>query len=348
MQNTGVSTPVKAPERAPDNFVNIQSSAVELAGDFDRTVRAALDAGTTNLFFVATGGVLPLMEPAARILQTRSTFPVYSEMAAELVVAGSVHLGPHSLVVVGSLSGTTKETLAAVEYCRERGATVISLTGRAASPVAQAASVNFTVEATDETSSESFYLQTLLIALSLLNARGEFDAYERTVEELRLLPEVLLGVKDAFADTAGQIAERIKDESYHVITGAGSTWPEAFYYGTCILEEMQWIRTRPVHASDFFHGTLEVVEPGVSVIVLRGEDSLRPLADRVERFVRQHTDKIEVIDTADVDMPGISPEVRALISPVVLATMLERISANLEILRDHPLVTRRYYRQIEY
>ncbi len=40
----------------------------------------------------------------------------------------------------------------------------------------------------------------------------------------------------------------------------------------CILEEMQWIRTRPVHASDFFHGTLELVEKGVSVILFKGED----------------------------------------------------------------------------
>ncbi len=37
---------------------------------------------------------------------------------------------------------------------------------------------------------------------------------------------------------------------------AGNVWPEAFYYGMCILEEMQWIRTRPVTLPDFFHGTL--------------------------------------------------------------------------------------------
>ncbi|MEQ8697432.1 MAG: sugar isomerase, partial [Bauldia litoralis] len=131
-------------------------------------------------------------------------------------------------------------------------------------------------------------------------------------------------------------------------TAAGSAWPQAFYYGMCILEEMQWIRTRPVHASDFFHGTLELLEPGVSLIVLKGEDEYRPLADRVEAFAGGHTDKLTVFDTASVDLPGIGPEVRALISPAVLATMLERVSTHLAAKRDHPLTTRRYYRRIAY
>ncbi|MCU1634878.1 MAG: hypothetical protein JWQ68_117 [Cryobacterium sp.] len=116
----------------------------------------------------------------------------------------------------------------------------------------------------------------------------------------------------------------------------------------CILEEMQWIRTRQVHASDFFHGTLELVEEGVSVIIVKGEDAARPLADRVEAFAPRVTDRISVFDTAEFSLPGISQEVRALISPVLLATVFERVSAHLEVLRDHPLTTRRYYKQLQY
>jgi fructoselysine-6-phosphate deglycase len=116
----------------------------------------------------------------------------------------------------------------------------------------------------------------------------------------------------------------------------------------CILEEMQWIRTRPVHASDFFHGTLELVDKDVSVVLLKGEDSARPLADRVEKFAPAYTDKLTVLDTADFELSGISPDVRALISPIVLATVLERVSAHLEVIRNHPLTTRRYYKRVAY
>ena len=55
-----------------------------------------------------------------------------------------------------------------------------------------------------------------------------------------------------------------------------------------------------------------------------------------------------MLDSADYDLPGISPEVRALISPVILAAALERVSAHLEVMRAHPLTTRRYYKRVEY
>ena len=120
--------------------------------------------------------------------------------------------------------------------------------------------VNF---AEDDTSCESFYLQSLA-------ARAVAHAPPRRVRRLRTassassatLPRLLLEVKRTFEAEGSRPGRALKDEPYHIITGAGSTWPEAFYYGMCILEEMQWIRTRPVHASDFFHGTLELVEDG--------------------------------------------------------------------------------------
>jgi len=331
-----------------ERFVRIQTGALAAAEDLDAIVTKCLDGGAENLFFLGAGGVMLLTEPAQRLLQVRSTFPVHYEKGAELVETDSVHLGPTSIVVMPSLSGTTKEAVAALEFAKAKGATVITLTGHADTPIARQADYNVTNFAEDDTSSEMFYLQTLLVALSVMRHRGELDDYEETVAELRLLPQLLVEVKQAFEPRAQALAEKLKDETYHIITGAGSTWPEAYYYGMCILEEMQWIRTRPVHASDFFHGTLELVEPGVSVLVLTGEDQTRPLSQRVEQFAPRFTDKVEVLDTADLSLPGVSASTRALISPVLLATVFERLSAHLEVLRDHPLTTRRYYKQLEY
>ena len=58
--------------------------------------------------------------------------------------------------------------------------------------------------------------------------------------------------------------------------------------------------------------------------------------------------KVTVLDTASFGMPGLSAETRALISPAVLATILERLSAHLEVKRNHPLTTRRYYKKVSY
>jgi fructoselysine-6-phosphate deglycase len=36
------------------------------------------------------------------------------------------------------------------------------------------------------------------------------------------------------------------------------------------------------------------------------------------------------------------------LSPVVHAAVLESVSARLEVMRDHPLTTRRYYKRVAY
>jgi fructoselysine-6-phosphate deglycase len=331
-------------------YLGIQSGAVGLADRIRTVVRDELDAGAENIVFMGAGGVGTLMQPAADLLRTRSALPTHTLMPAEVVVQGSVHLGPRSLVVMPSLSGTTSESVEALAYCQEKGARVVTLVGHDGTPLATGADVSLVNFAADDTSCESFYLQSLLVALAAMDARGELAAqsFDETVRQLQLLPALLVEAKRAFEPRAASVAEKIKNEQYHIITGAGSTWPEAFYYGMCILEEMQWIRTRPVHASDFFHGTLELVESGVSVMLFKGEDASRPLTERVEKFAPQYTDDVWVLDSAEVDLPGISQETRSLISPVVLAALLERLSAHLEVLRDHPLTTRRYYKRVAY
>lgn len=331
-----------------ERFVKIQSGAVSLADQIRPIMRTLLDQGLERVFFMGTGGVQLLTLPAIELAQASSVFPVSAALPAQVVIAPPAGLDEKALVIMPSLSGTTKESVKLLTFLKERGVKTLSLTGHADTPLAREADYTFTNFAEDDTSSESFYLQTLIIILALLAERGESADFDATVAELKRLPALLVEAKEAFEPLAAQLAADIKDETYHIFTGAGSVWPEAHYYAMCILEEMQWIRTRPVHAADFFHGTLELVEPGVSLFVFKGEDQYRALGDRVENFARRYTDKVRVLDTATVALPGISPAVRALISPVILATLLERLSAHLEVLRDHPLTTRRYYKRVEY
>ncbi len=329
-------------------FLRIQNGAVGLHARLDQVIGSCLSAGAENVFFLGTGGAAILMQPAAQLLQTKSRLPAFHGLPAELVITGSANLTKKSIVVMPSLSGTTKESVALLAKLKEIGATVLTLVGHVETPLGKGGDHVFVNFAEDDTSCESFYLQSLIIALSIMKHRGEIANYDQLIGELTQLPALLLEVKRAYEPKAEAFARTLAASDYHIITGAGNVWPQAFYYGMCILEEMQWIRTRPVHASDFFHGTLELVEKGVSVILFKGEDALRPLADRVENFVPNYTDKLTVLDTATFDLPGISAEVRAMISPVLLATVLERISAHLEVLRNHPLTTRRYYKRVSY
>lgn len=329
-------------------YLRIQSGAVGHAARFDAVIGACIAAGADSVFFLGTGGAAILMQPAHQLLQRRSRFPAFIDHTAELALTGSANLTRNSIVVMPSLSGTTKESVALLAKIKEIGATVLTLVGHAETPLGQGGDHVFVNFAEDDTSCESFYLQSLLIALSIMKHRGEVANHDQLVSEIKQLPALLLEVKRAYEGKAEAFARVLAGSDYHIVTGAGNVWPEAFYYAMCILEEMQWIRTRPVHASDFFHGTLELVEKGVSVILFKGEDDCRSLGDRVENFAPSYTDKLTVLDTASFELPGISAELRGLIAPVLLAAVLERISAHLEVMRDHPLTTRRYYKKVPY
>lgn len=67
-----------------------------------------------------------------------------------------------------------------------------------------------------------------------------------------------------------------------------------------------------------------------------------------EKFVRKYSDVVQVWDTKDYELKGVDPSVRGLVSPLVMAAQLERVSAHFEHVRNHSLEIRRYYRTVEY
>ena len=118
-----------------------------------------------------------------------------------------------------------------VEFCRAKGATILSLTGHANTPLADMADHAFVNFAEDDTSCESFYLQSMTIALTLMHLRDEYAGFASHMAELRELPPMLALVKDQFDERAAAYAAKIENEPYHLITAAGNCWAEAWYFG---------------------------------------------------------------------------------------------------------------------
>ena len=144
------------------------------------------------------------------------------------------------------------------------------------------------------------------------------------------------------------MAAELKDKDYHMVIGSGMLWGEAYDYAMCILEEMQWLKTKSVDAAEFFHGTLELVEEDTSLILFCGEDETRPLMDRVINFSQKVTEVINIFDTREAELPFTDPEFRRIVSPMIMYVITERLSCYLEKERNHSLKLRRYYRQMEY
>ena len=131
--------------------------------------------------------------------------------------------------------------------------------------------------------------------------------------------------------------------------GGAEMWGEVYLFSMCILEEMQWKRTKSVSSAEFFHGTLELLEKDVPLFLVKGEGKCRPLDDRVERFAAKITDNLVVFDPREYALAGIDEQFRWLLAPCIISTLLvDRLAAHFEHYTGHSLDIRRYYRQFEY
>ena len=138
------------------------------------------------------------------------------------------------------------------------------------------------------------------------------------------------------------------NDKLHYFVGAGTLYGATYSYAMCYWEEMHWIRTKSIHAAEFFHGMLEIVDRDTPVTVFVGEDSQRELALRVAHFLPKVCGNFCVIDTADYPLEGIDPEYRGSLSHLLMHAVTSRIDAHLEALSGHDMKLRRYYRQMEY
>ncbi|MEV6396831.1 SIS domain-containing protein [Streptomyces sp. NPDC051907] len=325
-------------------FLSQLASAVALRPQIEELADRLTDEGIDNLFLVGAGGTYAQMWPYEHLARRTSTLPVRAAIAAELIASDDAALGARSAAVFTSVSGTTDDCLRAIDFCAAKGVRTISFTGYPQSPVALKADEVLV----SEPKAWPFDPQLLLLLGRLLSRRGEFDGYERLADELAGLPGVLLDVARQAEAPAAAFADAHKETDYHFLVGGGNLWGFTYLYSMCVLEEMQWLRTTRVHSAEFFHGSLELLEKDTSVIVFQGEDETRALTDRVVSFARRISSDVNVFDTRDYPLDGISPEFRGLLAPLVLDTVMGRVSKHLERVRDHSLDLRRYYRVMPY
>lgn len=303
--------------------------------------------GFSNIFFTAVGGSLSPMMALGEIAKQLTTIPVFVEQAAELLTCGNKNLNKDSVVITLSKSGDTKESVAIAKDCKEKGIRVICCTGNPESPLAKES--KYVVPMRHKNGVEYEYILLYWLFFRMLYNKGEFADYEVFADALCKLPENLLKVKEQFDPKAESIAKEHYDAPIQYWIGGNEMWGEVYLFSMCILEEMQWIKTKSVSSSEFFHGTLELIEKGVSVFLIKGEGKGRTLDERAQKFLEAHTDKLVVIDTAEYALADVPSQYRWIVAPLVCSTCLvDRLAAHLEAHTGHNLDYRRYYRQFDY
>jgi fructoselysine 6-phosphate deglycase len=273
-------------------------------------------------------------------IEARRYFP------AEFMTLNPRRLDGRTLVVLGSKSGATPETVQAAKFVHDRPCHVVVITEQADSDLARAAETSLLMGAGSGGASMFMLLQAL--AGGLMEGKKGWELFDPLMRSLAALPEVMAEVAQVSDRRSAEDARLLKDDRilYHV--AAGPMFSTAYVWGVCVLMEMQWMHSVPLEAAEFFHGPFEIVDQNTPIVLMKGEDPSRPLMDRVERFCKKYTERLFIYDTKDFEMKGVDSRIRAIVGPNVLQSALRRVSDRLAVWHNHPLTTRRYMWKTEY
>jgi fructoselysine 6-phosphate deglycase len=330
---------------------DFKPTLVEALGQREAAQQVAGEAvrrGLTSVFLVGCGGSLAAMYPLHYELERGTAeFGTYIMNADEFNHRRPAALGRGSLVVAGSHTGTTKETVRAAETAKAAGATVVAVTRLPDSPLAKTADAAFAYRS-EKTVYEAKQILLGQLGFALLQEAGADRDYAAIRRAFEALPDALHRTKEETDPQCHEIATRWRDEPITYVLAAGPNYGAGYCLAMCYLQEMQWMHAASFNAGEFFHGAFEVVTDQTPVLVLLGEDDTRPMAERARAFVQRYSSNAVAIDTRDLSLPGVDPRQRPIVTPLALSTVITRLPQHYEAVRGHSLEQRRYMFKVEY
>jgi fructoselysine 6-phosphate deglycase len=319
---------------------------------FDTALETARQFGEQpihKIFFVGCGAPHHLfysLKYWASKYATNTTFSCH--FPAEFVMHASQALDENSLVIFGSHSGTTKETVEAARYTQQIPAQSLAITQSADSPLGQAVDQVIAYGSTEQGYFSAFMLTFAFLSGFLAQNEPGWPFHNALMESLPHFPAALAEAKAQTIDATVLQAEALKDSPQLYVLGAGPMYTTAYVFASCFLMEMQWMHAHALQAAEFFHGPFEVVDATTPLLLLIGEDPSRPIAERVLEFTKQYSHNTFVYDAKQFPMTGVAPEIRPLVAPMIVDAALTNLVETLALLRNHPLTTRRYMGKVAY
>ncbi|PPF13317.1 glutamine--fructose-6-phosphate transaminase (isomerizing) [Rathayibacter rathayi] len=199
--------------------------------------------------------------------------PVEVELSHEFRYRDPV-LTPRTLVISISQSGETMDTLMAVKYAREHGATTLSVCNTQGATIPRESDAVLYTHAGPEVavaSTKAFVAQIAalyLFGLHLATVRGAASAelVASQAAQLAAIPEKLSRVLDASEDIA-QLAGWMADTRAVLFLGRHVGYPVALE-GALKLKELAYIHAEGFAAGELKHGPIALIEPGQVVFVI--------------------------------------------------------------------------------
>jgi len=332
-----------------EEFIQTLNKAIEIIPEAVNLGKKLSEKKFNRVFFVSCGAPNRIMfnfeywiQKIITNLEVRNYFP------AEFVNQNTNALDEKTLVILGSYSGTTKETVAAADFLLDKPCTTIAITQTPDLPLAKKAQHTLLFGKTKSGDYSRFIIALAFLSALLSELDNHWDFHEEVLSSLRALPQVLAKAIEQSEERVKKEAQELKDKEHIYVIGSGPAYGTAYILAKCALTEMVWLPSHPIIGAEFFHGAFEVFNDKTPVIIFVGEDPSRPEAERVVEFCKKYTKKPIIYDTRDYSMDGIELKVRGIVSSLLLDAATRRLPDYLAELRGHDKSQRKYMGVIDY
>lgn len=333
----------------PQTFIRQFDGALTALDAANKLGSSLANQGITRMFFVGCGAPHYMMRVLAYWARRYArSIDIRNYFSAEFVNQAPLALDEHTLVVLGSHSGKTPETVAAAEFIEQKPCRSVAITQHPESPLGSHVEHVIGYGDSDQGYFSSYMLGQALVSAVLDTLESGWGYHDTLLRALPMFPNALANAKLANLQNAAIHAEAFSKDRLLYVVGAGPMFTTAYTFASCFLMEMQRIHAHPLVAAEFFHGPFEVVDQTTPLLVLVGEDPSRGEAERVVKFCEQYAGKHYVYDSKTFKMPGIPAELRPIFSPFVVDAALTALVEHLAVVRDHPLTLRRYMGKVAY
>ncbi len=293
------------------------------------------------IHIVACGSAMYAGMVAKYLFEEKAKKQVIVEVASEYRYR-SINYDRKTLVILISQSGETADTIAAMRYAKEHGATTLAVVNVKTSTIAREADYKLFIEAGEEiavATTKAYLLQVALlslIALKLAHDKNLIEDINKYIEEFRLIPKLVKEVIDK-EEVYKEIAQEIYERENSFFIGRKIDYAYCLE-GSLKLKEVSYIHSEAYQAGELKHGTISLINQGMPVFgILTEKDIYEKTLSNVKEVASRGAKTIIITTNelkTDNDLEVVVPATSIFTQGLLVVPTLQLIAYYTALLRD--------------
>ncbi|KAH9249076.1 glutamine-fructose-6-phosphate transaminase (isomerizing) [Batrachochytrium salamandrivorans] len=264
----------------PESVVNTMRGRVNF--DDHRVILGGLRSQLANIrrsrriIFSACGTSFHSCVAVKSIFAELTEMPISVELSSSFLDE-RLSIFRDDVCIFVSQSGETKDTLLALQYCKERGALCVGVTNTVGSTISRETHCGVHINAGPEISVASTKAYTSqFIALTMIALQLSDDNFQKVARRSEIIEGLFCLSGDlkktlALEPQIKKLAHELKDSTNMILLGRG------YQSATCLegalkIKEVTYIHAEGILAGELKHGPLALIEESMPILLLMTKD----------------------------------------------------------------------------